>query len=214
MKAQQTVKNNWTIAAVILCLLALTGSENNALTQAQPYFKGSVQVKDLQFEYEAIGSGIPLIMIHGFSVDRETMRGCMEPILKNKMGWKRIYFDLPGMGKTKGQEWVQTSDHMLEVVREFIRQVIPGQKYVLVGESYGGYLCRGIVHQDAANVLGMCVICPLAVPADADRDVPPQTIFKRDAALFCRSWMSLKGPILTPWWPFNPGRFGSASKLK
>jgi pimeloyl-ACP methyl ester carboxylesterase len=184
MKAQQTVKKNLTIAAAILCLLALAGSESKLPAQTQTYFTGSVQVKDLQFEYEAIGSGIPVVMIHGFGVDRETMRGCMEPLFKNRTGWKRIYFDLPGMGKTKGRQWLQTSDHMLEVVREFIRQVIPGQKFVLAGESYGGYLCQGIVHRDAASVLGMCLICPMAVAADADRDVPPQTIFKRDMAVY------------------------------
>ncbi len=184
MKTQRTLKNNLPLAATILCLLALAGSGSKLPAQTQTHFKGSVQVKDLQFEYEAIGSGIPLVMIHGFGVDRETMRGCMEPLFKNRTGWKRIYFDLPGMGATKGPKWIQTSDHMLEAVREFIRMVIPGQKFALVGESYGGYLCRGIVHQDAANVLGMCLIAPMAVAADAERDVPPQTIFKRDMAVY------------------------------
>jgi pimeloyl-ACP methyl ester carboxylesterase len=184
MKSQQTLIKILLIGVASLFFFVRSGAENNALAQAQLHFKGTAQVKDLQFEYEAIGNGIPVVMIHGFGVDRETMRGCMEPIFKNKTGWKRIYFDLPGMGTTKGREWLQTSMHMLEAVREFIRQVIPKQKFVLVGESYGGYLCRGIVHQDAENVLGMCAICPLAVPADADRDVPPPTVFKKDQAVY------------------------------
>ncbi len=172
------------IGAAALCWLALAGAGDILFAQAQPYFKGSVLVKDLQFEYETVGEGIPLVMIHGFGVDRETMRGCMEPLFKNRTGWKRIYFDLPGMGKTKGPKWIQTSDDMLEAVREFIRRVIPGRKFVLAGESYGGYLCRGIVYRDAPGVLGMCLIAPMAVAADADRDVPPQTIFKRDMAVY------------------------------
>jgi pimeloyl-ACP methyl ester carboxylesterase len=155
-----------------------------AAAEAPPCFKGSVQVKDLQFAYEAIGTGVPLVMIHGFGVDRETMRGCMEPLFKNKTGWKRIYFDLPGMGTTRGPKWIRTSDQMLAAVREFIRLAIPGEKFALVGESYGGYLCRGIVRQDPGSVLGMCLIAPMAVAADAERDVPPQTIFKRDMAVY------------------------------
>jgi pimeloyl-ACP methyl ester carboxylesterase len=184
MSTKEVLRNAMRTAAAALCLLALCGAGNILIAQAQPHFTGSVQVRDLPFEYEAIGEGVPVVMIHGFGVDRETMRGCMEPLFRNKTGWKRIYFDLPGMGKTKGPKWIQTSDHMLEAVREFIRRVIPGQKFLLVGESYGGYLCRGIVYQDAASVLGMCLICPMGVAADADRDVPPQTIFKRDMAVY------------------------------
>jgi pimeloyl-ACP methyl ester carboxylesterase len=184
MDKKQKPRNFFLFAAAALCLLAADGSASMLSSQTQPHFTGSVQVRDLQFEYEAIGSGVPLVMIHGFGVDRETMRGCMEPLFKTKTGWKRIYFDLPGMGKTKGPKWIQTSDQMLAAVREFIRLALPGEKFVLVGESYGGYLCRGIIHQDAANVLGMCLIAPMGVAADAERDVPPQTIFKRDMAVY------------------------------
>jgi len=171
------------LATAFLCLLALGGGAVLS-AEAQPHSSGTVQVRDLAFDYEIVGEGVPLVMIHGFGVDRETMRGCMEPLFKNRTGWKRVYFDLPGMGKTKGPKWIQTSDQMLEAVREFIRLAIPGQKFALVGESYGGYLCRGIVHQDPANVLGVCLIAPMAVAADADRDVPPQAVFKRDMAVY------------------------------
>jgi pimeloyl-ACP methyl ester carboxylesterase len=184
MKMRNILENALRTASASLCLLALCGGDGVLLAQAQPYFKGSVQVRDLSFEYEAVGEGVPLVMIHGFGVDRETMRGCMEPLFRNKTGWKRIYFDLPGMGTTKGPKWIRTSDHMLQAVRELIRRVIPGEKFALVGESYGGYLCRGIVHQDAGSVLGMCLICPMAVAVDADRDVPPQMIFKRDMEVY------------------------------
>jgi pimeloyl-ACP methyl ester carboxylesterase len=184
MTVKQKPGNFFQIGVLALFLFVPVGIDGILSAQAQSHFKGSVQVKDLQFAYEAIGTGVPLVMIHGFGVDRETMRGCMEPLFKNRTGWKRIYFDLPGMGTTKGPKWIWTSDHMLEAVREFIRLAIPGEKFALVGESYGGYLCRGIVHHDAANVLGMCLIAPMAVAADAERDVPPQTIFKRNMEVY------------------------------
>jgi pimeloyl-ACP methyl ester carboxylesterase len=146
--------------------------------------RGTIRIKDLVFEYETIGSGIPMVMIHGFSVDRETMRGCMEPLLTNQRGWKRIYFDLPGMGKTKGVPWVKNSDDILEVSIKLIEKVIPNQKFLVVGESYGGYIARGLVYKVPQKVLGIALICPLAVPDDTKRDVPPRTIFKLDPDVY------------------------------
>ncbi len=42
-------------------------------------------------------------MIHGMIPDHQVMKGCMESIFQKRNGWKRIYFDLLGMGKTKGR---------------------------------------------------------------------------------------------------------------
>jgi len=80
----------------------------------------------------------------------------MEPIFAKKTGYKRIYIDLPGMGKTKAADWIINSDVMLEIVMAFIQKVIPGERFLLVGQSYGGYLSAWCVAQskcfDAAVV--------------------------------------------------------------
>ena len=47
--------------------------------------------------YESYGEGVPVLMIHGFYPDHRLMKGCMEPIFSSRPGWRRIYFDLPGM---------------------------------------------------------------------------------------------------------------------
>jgi len=69
----------------------------------------------------------------------------MEPVFKEKTAYKRIYFDLPGMGKTRAADWIANSDVMLDIVLEFIDHIIPGENFLLAGESYGGYLSRGIL---------------------------------------------------------------------
>jgi pimeloyl-ACP methyl ester carboxylesterase len=148
------------------------------------HIKEKVKINDLTIDYEIIGTGKPVIMIHGFGVDREVMRGCMEPVFTIRPGWKRIYFDLPGMGKTSGAKWIKNSDDMLDVTRKFIKKVCPNEKYLIVGESYGGYICRGIVYKEPENVLGMVLICPLAVPDDSKRDTPKPRIFNRDTSLY------------------------------
>ena len=98
------------------CFLIILNALLYPLTEHRSILKGNAKVNDIVFEYEIIGKGIPVVMIHGFSVDRETMKGCMEPIFVDLKGWKRIYFDLPGMGKTKGTPLVKNSDHILDVL--------------------------------------------------------------------------------------------------
>jgi pimeloyl-ACP methyl ester carboxylesterase len=149
------------------------------------------QLKDIDVYYEVYGEGRPLIAIHGFMPDHHLMTGCMEPVFKHREGWQRIYPDLPGMGQTPGPEWMTNSDQMLDVVMEFIEQVIPGQRFTLAGESYGGYLARGIIHRQPELVDGLLLICPLIVPLPDDRTLPSHVVLARDDAL----WSSLEPGI-------------------
>jgi pimeloyl-ACP methyl ester carboxylesterase len=62
---------------------------------------------------------------------------------------------------------------MLQVVLEFVEQVIPHQSFLIVGDSYGAYLARGIVYKQAALVDGICLVCPCIVADSKKRTVPP-----------------------------------------
>ena len=64
------------------------------------------------------------------------------------------------MGKTKGKPWITGSDQMLDLVFGFIDAVIPNQHFVLAGESYGGYIARGIISKRCSAVDGLLLICP------------------------------------------------------
>jgi pimeloyl-ACP methyl ester carboxylesterase len=141
------------------------------------------QVKDIPIYYEVFGEGRSLVSLHGFTPDHRLMTGCMEPIFEQRSGWQRIYLDLPGMGKTPGPEWLTSSDQMLDVVLGFIDQVIPDQRFVLAGESYGGYLARGIIHHKPELVDGLLLICPLIVPDGEKRTLPPHVVLVRDEEL-------------------------------
>lgn len=50
--------------------------------------------------YEIYGHGNSIICLHGFTEDGSSMKGCLEPIFKHISGYRRIYVDLPGMGKS------------------------------------------------------------------------------------------------------------------
>ena len=80
-------------------------------------------IKNTQVYYEFYGEGLPIINLHGFMLDHRVLKGCMEPIFPKRNNFKRIYFDLPGMGKTKAESWIKNSDHMLELSIEFIKKI-------------------------------------------------------------------------------------------
>ncbi|AVK84975.1 2-hydroxy-6-oxo-6-phenylhexa-2,4-dienoate hydrolase [Lysinibacillus sp. B2A1] len=138
------------------------------------------QVSKANIYYEMIGEGKPIVMLHGFSPDHGLMEGCMEPVFVKRAGWKRIYIDLPGMGETTGYEEINNSDEMLKAVVEVIHSLIPNEPYLLVGESYGGYLVRGIMRDYQEEILGAAFICPLIIPEKQRRTVPEQSIILSD----------------------------------
>lgn len=137
----------------------------------------------IDVNYEVIGSGKPILLLHGYHVDHRLMSGCMEPVFQKLEGYKRIYIDLPGMGKTKGEQWIVNSDCMLNVVLDFINEIIPTERFLLAGESYGGYLARGILHKMADRIDGLFLLCPAITMDEKERDTPPHTVLMRNEAL-------------------------------
>lgn len=143
-------------------------------------------IRDIPMHYEVHGSGRPLLLLHGFTPDHRLMLGCMEALFQDNSGWQRIYPDLPGMGQTPGPTWLTTTDQMLEVVIEFIEQILPRQRYALAGESYGGYLAQALLHRQPERISGLLQICPLVVPDENQRRRPAHCVMKQEAGLLER----------------------------
>lgn len=132
-----------------------------------------IKLRDIDVFYEEAGSGRPLLMLHGWPSDHRQMTYDMEPLFQNREGWRRIYPDLPGMGKTHGADWITHQDHMLEIVLEFMDALSPGKRFVVAGASYGGYLARGIVHRRSGQLDGLMLNVPAIAP-EADKSQLPQ----------------------------------------
>lgn len=137
-------------------------------------------IKDCDVNYEQFGEGTPVINLHGFTLDLNSMIGCMEPIFRERRGWKRIYPDLPGHGKTPGNDWIKGSDAVLQIILDFIDELIPNAQFALVGLSYGGYLAQGIVHERPEQVAGVLLIVPRVVSKPRDRNLPQKRILVRE----------------------------------
>ncbi|WP_239253582.1 alpha/beta fold hydrolase [Listeria ilorinensis] len=141
------------------------------------------QINGVNLYYDRIGTGMPIIMLHGFGPDSELMKGCMEPIFNEESPFERIYIDLPGMGKTENYEAVRSADDMLKLLLAFIHKNLPEQDFLLAGESYGGYLARGILSQLTIRVKGLLQICPVIHPEREKRTLPKQQIIYQDEQL-------------------------------
>jgi pimeloyl-ACP methyl ester carboxylesterase len=131
--------------------------------------------------YESFGKGRPFVGLHGFGPDHRLMKGCLEPVFRRRKGWRRIYPDLPGMGKTLAKDWIVNSDEMLEVVLEFLDKVVPNQRIVLAGESYGGYLARAVTQNKHRLVDGLLLICPLIIADQEKRKLPQPKVLLEDS---------------------------------
>lgn len=112
------------------------------------------------------------------------MSGPLEPVFTARPGYRRFYPDLPGMGASPAGA-VSSSDDMLAVLLEYLDGEIGADTpFVLIGESYGGYLARGIVASRPEQVLGLGLICPVGTELEnAHRDVPPHQVLVSEPGL-------------------------------
>lgn len=140
-------------------------------------------VDDLDFYYECYGEGTPIVFIHGFGVDHHSMKGTMEPVFKNRPGWKRIYFDMPGMGKTKAPENIENTDDMLEAIIALINKLIPSGNFLISGTSYGGLLARGVIYRMPERIDGALLLVPVTVSERPKRELPPKVVLVKDEEL-------------------------------
>ncbi|MGI5243767.1 alpha/beta fold hydrolase [Dactylosporangium sp. CA-139066] len=128
--------------------------------------------------FETRGSGTPVLAIHGWTPDHRLMLGCLEPLFSRLPDpYRRLYPDLPGMGRTPAGEDIASSDDILAALDAFVTEHIGTEPFLVVGESYGGYMARALARLRRPQVRGLALICPIGVAVEhAERTVPPHAI--------------------------------------
>ena len=138
---------------------------------------------DVTIHYEAYGAGRPVVMLPGRPSDHRVMARFMEPLFAQRDGWLRLYPDLPGTGSSPAVDRLATHDQMREAMLALIDAVIPRQRFVLAGLSYGGYLARGVVYHRAASIDGVLLCAPQVKADSATAQLPPKTTIVEDPPL-------------------------------
>jgi pimeloyl-ACP methyl ester carboxylesterase len=117
-----------------------------------------------------VGEGRPLLFIHGWTMDHRDELFDYEPLMQSRQGWRRIYIDLPGMGKSAGTS-VQDQDEMLRLLLQFIDQELGREPFAIAGTSAGAYLARAVAAKRPQQTIGLLLRMPLIEPADTARDL-------------------------------------------
>jgi pimeloyl-ACP methyl ester carboxylesterase len=132
--------------------------------------------------YEEFGAGRPILFLHGWSLDHEYEVADFEPIFADRPGWRRLYLNLPGHGRTPGTERVQNADDILQVVLEFADVITPGQRLAVVGTSAGALPARGVVYRRPEQVCGLLIRLPMIIADDGKRSLPGPAVLVEDDA--------------------------------
>lgn len=115
------------------------------------------------------GEGRPVIVLHGAGVDHREAEACFEPLLE-RHGLRRIYPDLPGMGRSPAPETLRSPDDVLHLLLDFVKQESDSEQFLLIGHSWGAYLAQAMAARAAEQVAGLALICPLL----ASGEEPPE----------------------------------------
>ncbi len=131
--------------------------------------------------YEEEGSGHAFIALHGYSLDRRMSIGAFEPLFaESDRKCRRIYPDLPFMGESTDEPEGSGHDGMLAALAAFVREFAPEGPLLLAGESYGGYLARGLAREFGSRVEGLFLLCPAIVARRGDRDLPLPVVTREE----------------------------------
>jgi pimeloyl-ACP methyl ester carboxylesterase len=118
-------------------------------------------IGDVPVHYVEQGEGSPVLTLHGAGVDHRDVMSCLDPVFDAYTGYRRIYPDLPGMGRTPAPETIRSADDVLEVLLGFIDGVIGDQPLLVAGHSAGGYYAQAIASRRPEQVMGLAMLCPL-----------------------------------------------------
>lgn len=133
---------------------------------------------DLDLKYEVIGDGMPIIMLNGYFNDLSAWKSYMEPLLKDRANYKRIYLDYPGTGHSHSSPTTKTYHDLLENVLRIIDYVIPGENFIIFGHSVGGLIARGILKRRFDNVNGIMLTCPVVKVNPKERNIEKKLPYK------------------------------------
>ena len=79
-----------------------------------------VKVKNWDINYEVLGEGKPVVLLHGWLTDLETMR----PIANNlKDSFKVYLIDVIGFGKSSLPEHALTTNDFGDFLKEFVQKL-------------------------------------------------------------------------------------------
>ena len=130
--------------------------------------------------HRIIGTGKPILVLHGVALDHRYMMDVMEPGLRASGAYKRIYLDMPGHGQSPARDDIRSQDDLLNAVLDFVKNVIPDEPFGVVGLSRGSYIARGLVYLMSERIFGVALIAPGGGPSSDPDRLPTPIVLQPD----------------------------------
>jgi pimeloyl-ACP methyl ester carboxylesterase len=124
--------------------------------------------------YVEHGGGVPMVALHGAGVDHREIEAAIEAVVPS-VGYRRIYPDLPGMGRST-TDGLTCNDDVVKLLSDFIDHLSQGP-VLLIGHSYGAYLARGLAAKRPDVVVGLGLCCPVT---ERSRNVPDHDVVRQN----------------------------------
>lgn len=128
--------------------------------------------------YESFGDGRPIVFLPGWGGDAGEGRDIHEPVFEGRTGWRRIYVDPPGTGKSPAVPGITDQDGMLAAIAELIDEIVGTERFALAGTSAGGLHSRGIVNRGPSRILGLLLRVPGVIVDRPKRTLPTEEVTK------------------------------------
>lgn len=115
--------------------------------------------------YDERGEGIPLVLIHGFPLNRMIWEAQWEGLDKQA---RVIAPDLRGFGESEMVSGVITVDTYADDVREFLDALGVHEPAIITGLSMGGYVALSYLRRYPSHVAGLILANTKATPDSAE----------------------------------------------
>lgn len=111
------------------------------------------EINGVSFSFDDRGSGIPLVLLHGFPLDRRMWGEQMED---SSLRGRRLAIDLPGFGQSQPPRPF-TIPSLAQSVRELLAQ-LDALPCVLAGLSMGGYIALNFAREFLSDLRALILM--------------------------------------------------------
>jgi pimeloyl-ACP methyl ester carboxylesterase len=131
------------------------------------------------------GSGVPVVLLHGFSADHNNWRGLFAG---GRSDWPALAIDLPGHGQSQ-----RTIPDHLDEIAELVEATLAAEQIgpaVLAGHSFGGALAVRLAHRARLDIRGLCLFAPGGLGPEINGPFT-EGILRAKAPESLRPWLEL-----------------------
>jgi 3-oxoadipate enol-lactonase len=115
----------------------------------------------MAMQYDELGSGTPVILIHGLGATGNVWGGCIPSLSRH---FRTLYPDLPGSGRTPAGAEVSTPS-LVQALLGFMDRLSLDSAHI-VGHSYGSVLAQHLAVGHGKRVRSLSLIGPIQAPAE------------------------------------------------